>query len=217
MTLNTPTGGKEDLKSRINGLTPDQKDELLEILKQDQKEREEATLGDKEDLDINDEKSLETLHDELDKKICEKVYEKTKNCKWDRNSISNSLELWLLKNSSLRPVWVKNYANSYEWGWIDFYFDSKIGNKNSKWNKTGFIIVTIKLKPTSDRNGNFETYLGYWEENIGFDSQWSRNSKEHRQLDRPVCIRHTDNEMHYDSKIKSKELLEEKIKFYESL
>lgn len=43
MSINTPTGWDEDLKVMIKDLTPDQKDALFEILKQDKKEREVTT------------------------------------------------------------------------------------------------------------------------------------------------------------------------------
>lgn len=54
--INTPTGWNEELKSRLEGLTPEQKDELLEILKKDKLEREKSAWNEEailEDLKEN--------------------------------------------------------------------------------------------------------------------------------------------------------------------
>ena len=45
MTINTPTPWDDDLKSRLEWLTGEQKDKLLEMLKQDKKEREKRLQG----------------------------------------------------------------------------------------------------------------------------------------------------------------------------
>lgn len=44
MTINTPTGWDEKLKSIMEWLSDEKRDELLEMLKQDKKEREKSTL-----------------------------------------------------------------------------------------------------------------------------------------------------------------------------
>lgn len=56
MSINTPTGWDEELKSRLKGLTDEQKDELLEILKKDKLEREKSAWNEEailEDLKEN--------------------------------------------------------------------------------------------------------------------------------------------------------------------
>jgi hypothetical protein len=160
------------------------------------------------DLTTNFKENTENLgemHNEIDKKICQRVFEKIKDCKWDNSTICGELKNALTKNSDVKPIYV-----DYKSGRVDIYFDSKVCSKDYwSWNKIWWIIITVLLKPTESCWWVFEPYI-WWPEELDYAWNWEWGI-------RPVKIRHYDNKSHYDSHNKSKELLEEKIKLYESL
>lgn len=65
-TINTPTGWDKKLKSRLEGLTDEQKDQLLELLMEDKKLREGKTEWKSEELINSELKHFDTIIHEIE-------------------------------------------------------------------------------------------------------------------------------------------------------
>ena len=154
------------------------------------------------------EETLEKMHNEIDRKICEKVFEKTRNCKWDHNDIKYQLESSLLKNSSIKPIHISDHLTWWDGDRISFVF---------KWKSGGDIRIDIFLLPQKDHT--WCTYdLGFSQEEIDNSRNLQKilNSQNYQE-GWPVKIHHKKDARSDDTKIKSRALLEEKQKLYESL
>lgn len=108
MTINTPKEWNKELKSRLEGLTPEQKDELLKILEQDKQKREESNSAclyreaKFKDLEDYEKTIIEDLKDNHVK------VEKNKKMLWYK---------WDIVHIDLPPIW--------NFGWFKFnYFIS---------------------------------------------------------------------------------------------
>lgn len=116
MSINTPTGWDEELKSRLKWLTPEQRDELLEILKQDKQEREKSNSARLyretkfKDLEDYEREILEDL-----KKNHVKV-EKNKEILWYK---------WNIVHIDLPAVW------DFKWFKFEYFISNKDIRKES--------------------------------------------------------------------------------------
>ena len=95
ITINTPTSWDEELRSIMEWLSDEKRDELLKMLKQDKKEREETTL---DSLRWNKDAILKNLRENY-VKIEENVYN-SYICKWKRIQI-NLPKVWDFEWSKL--------------------------------------------------------------------------------------------------------------------
>ena len=111
--INIPTGWDEELKSRLEWFTPEQKDKLLEMLKQEKKETNDS----KEDIDLWEDFEKIDLGAKVDR-----IFEKL----WDTDRAAD-----LIINLITSPI--KNYWDKKTWiGELTMWFQNSYKNKIMK-------------------------------------------------------------------------------------
>ena len=152
MSINTPTGWDEELKSRLEGLTPEEKSRLFEMLKQD-KERDE-----------DEQKNIEP-NPELfwDKEAILKDL-KENHVKIEEN-VENFWKEWKIVHIDLPAVW------EFEWFKFDCFISNDSFNRETLGKERGTKKTNKNLYSVKEISRLLQAINKYMKA-LGVDTDW---------------------------------------------